>query len=379
MVTILASGMGTDEEGDVMEETPMMMIEVHSSEDSTTNVIVVANRLAPTDLSPSGKTQDSLPHESLADSCYGSHTSSNKTKGRLVVNESLDGSTDRRMTLTTSDMPTFTSSDDRGETSIFIENPVAALPADSRNLKNPSPTSSTDSSNKDVKQQPHRQEYFEVENSSSSGSRVLLCFSSPKRSRSDHSHYKKSSESSPLMKRMINIMRRSQEERTSSPDTNHSFQVYGKSISKESVMTNTAASVVNCNSSTNQVNAMISSRESMESKRERKAAKTLAIITGAFVVCWLPFFVTALILPVCGESCYVPDFVMSLFLWLGYINSMINPIIYTIFSVDFRTAFKKILFGAKFKNNRDKNYLRDKKKIVNNNKNPSGGNKRTDV
>ena len=96
-----------------------------------------------------------------------------------------------------------------------------------------------------------------------------------------------------------------------------------------------------------QVNQVISNRESMEAKRERKAAKTLVIITGAFVVCWLPFFVTALVLPICGDSCPLPDFVLSVFLWLGYVNSMINPIIYTIFSMDFRAAFKKILFGRR--------------------------------
>lgn len=71
-------------------------------------------------------------------------------------------------------------------------------------------------------------------------------------------------------------------------------------------------------------------RESLEVKRERKAAKTLAIITGVFVICWLPFFVVALLMPLC-QSCRddLPKIVTSTFLWLGYINSCVNPIICT--------------------------------------------------
>ena len=30
--------------------------------------------------------------------------------------------------------------------------------------------------------------------------------------------------------------------------------------------------------------------------------------------------------------------------WLGYSNSALNPVIYTVFNKDFRRAFKRILF-----------------------------------
>ncbi|KAK3932935.1 5-hydroxytryptamine receptor, partial [Frankliniella fusca] len=87
-------------------------------------------------------------------------------------------------------------------------------------------------------------------------------------------------------------------------------------------------------------------RETLEAKRERKAAKTLAIITGAFVVCWLPFFIMALLMPLCA-SCEINPHLASFFLWLGYFNSTLNPVIYTVFSPEFRQAFKRILYGGR--------------------------------
>jgi len=86
-------------------------------------------------------------------------------------------------------------------------------------------------------------------------------------------------------------------------------------------------------------------RQMVEQRRERKAARTLAVITGTFVLCWLPFFVVATLRPFCGDRCHYPPALISVIVWLGYANSLLNPIIYTVFNADFRLAFRKILFG----------------------------------
>jgi octopamine receptor len=71
------------------------------------------------------------------------------------------------------------------------------------------------------------------------------------------------------------------------------------------------------------------------------AAKTLAIIVGLFILCWLPFFTLYLIRPFC-EDC-INQILFSIVFWIGYCNSAINPMIYALFSKDFRFAFKRII------------------------------------
>lgn len=76
-------------------------------------------------------------------------------------------------------------------------------------------------------------------------------------------------------------------------------------------------------------------------RMETKAAKTLGIIVGGFIFCWLPFFTMYLIRAFC-EQC-IPPLLFSILFWLGYCNSAINPLIYALFSKDFRFAFKRII------------------------------------
>ncbi|KAL2098786.1 hypothetical protein ACEWY4_005266 [Coilia grayii] len=82
-------------------------------------------------------------------------------------------------------------------------------------------------------------------------------------------------------------------------------------------------------------------KKRISAARERKATITLGIILGAYIVCWLPFFVYALLVPLC-ESCFYPE-LFDFFTWLGYLNSLINPIIYTMSNEDFKKAFHKLL------------------------------------
>lgn len=63
---------------------------------------------------------------------------------------------------------------------------------------------------------------------------------------------------------------------------------------------------------------------------------------GVFLICWLPFFVTHILNTHC-RTCYVPPGLYGAFTWLGYVNSALNPVIYTTFNIEFRRAFIKIL------------------------------------
>jgi len=87
-------------------------------------------------------------------------------------------------------------------------------------------------------------------------------------------------------------------------------------------------------------------KQRLATMKERRVARTMAVIMAAFVVCWLPFFIIYVLFPFCGSVCSeaVGERVVTFIVWLGYVNSTINPVIYTIFNVDFRRAFKSLLF-----------------------------------
>ncbi|XP_056425183.1 alpha-2B adrenergic receptor [Hyla sarda] len=77
--------------------------------------------------------------------------------------------------------------------------------------------------------------------------------------------------------------------------------------------------------------------------REKRFTFVLAVVIGVFVLCWFPFFFTYSLGAICPELCYIPQSLFQFFFWIGYCNSSLNPVIYTIFNQDFRKAFRRIL------------------------------------
>lgn len=91
-----------------------------------------------------------------------------------------------------------------------------------------------------------------------------------------------------------------------------------------------------------QVDEFVRKKIKFSLTKERRAVKTLGVIIGSFLVCWVPFcimyLIDAFLYPVADTVWF------EICTWMGYINSAMNPFIYSICNKDFRTAFSKILF-----------------------------------
>ena len=86
------------------------------------------------------------------------------------------------------------------------------------------------------------------------------------------------------------------------------------------------------------------SGNTQRAKAKRKATRVLGVMFLVFVVLWTPFFVLNLLSAVCPRCVQsVAPTVWTALVWLGWVSSLANPIIYTAFSSAFRSAFRRLL------------------------------------
>ena len=85
--------------------------------------------------------------------------------------------------------------------------------------------------------------------------------------------------------------------------------------------------------------------------RELKATKTISVVIGVFIVCWLPAFILIVMsfwCSVCFES-FQKSPTLAQVVTIPFIsvlpvmNSSLNPLIYTVFNKEFRAAFSRML------------------------------------
>ncbi|XP_072517655.1 5-hydroxytryptamine receptor 2A [Salminus brasiliensis] len=79
-------------------------------------------------------------------------------------------------------------------------------------------------------------------------------------------------------------------------------------------------------------------------KNERRASKVLGVVFFLFLVMWCPFFITNVLVAVCRDDCSKHLFrLMDVFVWVGYVSSGVNPLVYTLFNKTYRHAFSRYL------------------------------------
>lgn len=85
-----------------------------------------------------------------------------------------------------------------------------------------------------------------------------------------------------------------------------------------------------------------SANQPTRKEKNFKAAKTLGIVLGVLLVCWVPFFIVATI-DILNPSFGFSAFIVKTLATITYVNSCLDPIVYTFMSRDFQKTVKRTI------------------------------------
>lgn len=95
------------------------------------------------------------------------------------------------------------------------------------------------------------------------------------------------------------------------------------------------------------VSGCVIGRRTLQSiSNEQKASKVLGVVFLLFIVMWCPFFITNVLAVVCGPAVCPPGLIgvlLNVFVWVGYLSSAVNPLVYTLFNRTYRSAFLRYI------------------------------------
>ncbi|XP_054643830.1 5-hydroxytryptamine receptor 2A isoform X2 [Dunckerocampus dactyliophorus] len=95
------------------------------------------------------------------------------------------------------------------------------------------------------------------------------------------------------------------------------------------------------------VSGSLFGRRTMQSiSNEQKASKVLGVVFVLFVVMWCPFFITNVLVVACDPAdcdAALMGGLLNVFVWVGYLSSAVNPLVYTLFNKTYRAAFLRYI------------------------------------
>ena len=86
-----------------------------------------------------------------------------------------------------------------------------------------------------------------------------------------------------------------------------------------------------------------STQASLLLQRNIRAAKRIALIVSVFLLCWMPFSILSIIGNLCNEClAKIPSEVFYVTLMTGYLNTALNPILYSFNNRNFMDSYKRL-------------------------------------